>query len=237
MRCRTLPEGESIGLTMTSSTTGTIIRIAVVNDFEIVVAGLAAALEPFHDRVSVVEIDASVPVLSDVDVVLYDTFGGVPGDGVDLDHLVRCGPAKVVVFSWSTDPDLVARTLERGVAGYLSKQLDSRQIVEALERVERGEVVRALGRPEAEAVGASWPGRAEGLTAREAEVVAYIAQGLSNKEIAQRTYLSINSIKTYIRSAYRKMGVESRSQAVIWGLQKGFERHPVRVVDPPGARG
>ncbi len=223
---------------MTSSTTRTIIRIAVANDYEIVVAGLAAALEPFRDRVSVVEIDASVPVVSDVDVILYDAFGGMQGDGVDLERLVRGGPAKVVVFSWNTAPDLVARTLERGVAGYLSKELDSRQIVDALERVERGEVVRALGRAEDEATDAtdtSWPGRAEGLTAREAEVVAYIALGLSNKEIAQRTYLSINSIKTYIRSAYRKMGVESRSQAVIWGLQKGFERHPVRVVDPPEA--
>ena len=221
---------------MTSTATRTTLRVAVVNDYEIVVAGLAAALEPFRDRVDVVEIDAGVPVVSDVDIVLYDTFGQIQGDGVDLEDLVRGAGAKVVVFSWNTDADLVRRTLERGAAGYLSKQLASEEIVESLERVRRGEVVRALGPPEAEVAVTTWPGRAEGLTAREAEVVAYIAQGLSNKDIAQRTYLSINSIKTYIRSAYRKMGVESRSQAVIWGLQKGFERHPVRVVDPPEIR-
>ena len=48
---------------------------------------------------------------------------------------------------------------------------------------------------------------AQGLTAREAEIIALITQGLSNQEIAERSYLSINSVKTYIRTAYRKMGV------------------------------
>ena len=61
------------------------IRVAIVNDYEIVVAGVAAMLEPYRDRVSVVELDAGLPVVSDVDVVLYDTFGQVQGDAMDLE--------------------------------------------------------------------------------------------------------------------------------------------------------
>ena len=57
------------------------------------------------------------------------------------------------------------------------------------------------------------------LTSREAEVLRLIAQGLSNQEIADRVFVSINSVKTYIRSAYRKIGVRSRTQAVAWCLQ------------------
>ncbi len=53
-------------------------------------------------------------------------------------------------------------------------------------------------------------------------MVALIAQGLSNQEIADRAFLTINSVKTYIRSAYRKIGVERRTQAVLWATQNGF---------------
>ena len=69
---------------------------------------------------------------------------------------------------------------------------------------------------------ADWPGREHGLSDRESEVLSLICQGLSNQQVAQNLYLSINSVKTYIRTLYRKIGVESRSQAVIWGLGHGF---------------
>jgi NarL family two-component system response regulator LiaR len=59
------------------------------------------------------------------------------------------------------------------------------------------------------------------LSEREEQVLALIAQGLTNQEIADRLFISINSVKTYIRSAYRKVGVGSRSQAVAWGLRNG----------------
>ena len=64
-----------------------------------------------------------------------------------------------------------------------------------------------------------WPGQSVGLSARESEVVALITQGYTNNDIASRSYLSINSVKSYIRSAYRKIGVERRSQAVRWGME------------------
>ena len=65
------------------------------------------------------------------------------------------------------------------------------------------------------------------LSPRELEVLALIAEGLTNQQIADRACVSINSVKTYIRSAYRKIGVTSRSQAVVWGLRNG-------VVTPDG---
>lgn len=70
---------------------------------------------------------------------------------------------------------------------------------------------------------ADWPGRNAGLSPREAEVIALITQGATNEEIARGCYLSINSVKSYIRSAYRKMGVERRRQAVLWGVRNGMQ--------------
>ncbi|HTW17278.1 MAG TPA: response regulator transcription factor [Nocardioides sp.] len=208
------------------------VRVAVVNDYEIVVAGIASLIAPYADRVAVVELDAGLPVVSDVDVILYDTFAQVQGDGVDLEDLVRDSTARVAIFSWNTDRDLVQRALARGAAAYLSKELGADQIVEALEQVHAGELVVPASVGHIEHVNGRWPGHEFGLTAREAEVIALITQGLSNQEIAERSYLSINSVKTYIRTAYRKMGVSRRAQAVGWGVRHGFEPDRGRRIRP-----
>ena len=68
----------------------------------------------------------------------------------------------------------------------------------------------------------AYPGSEHGLSPRESDVLGLVTQGLSNQEIAETLYLSINSVKTYIRSTYRKMGVATRSQAVLWAIQHGF---------------
>ena len=60
--------------------------------------------------------------------------------------------------------------------------------------------------------------------------IALIAQGLSNQEIADGAFLSINSVKTYIRSAYRKIGVQRRTQAVLWATENGFVPNRSRVI-------
>jgi NarL family two-component system response regulator LiaR len=209
------------------------VRVAVVNDYEIVVVGVAALLAPYTDRVSVVELDSSLPVLQDVDVILYDTFGQVQGDGVDLEELVHGSDAKVAIFSWNVQPDLVKRSIAQGASAYLSKGLVGDALVHAIEQVHAGRIVVPREVEPPEPVAGDWPGREHGLTARESEIIALITQGLSNQEIAKRSYLSINSIKTYIRSAYRKMGVTSRSQAVLWGVRHGFEPDVLRAVAPP----
>jgi DNA-binding NarL/FixJ family response regulator len=79
-----------------------------------------------------------------------------------------------------------------------------------------------------------WPGRSPGLSAREAEVIALITQGLGNPEIAARTYPTVNTVKTYIRTAYRKSGVDSRTRAVLWGVDHGFRPDTISAKAPVG---
>jgi DNA-binding NarL/FixJ family response regulator len=207
------------------------IRLAIVDDYAVVVAGVASFLA--EQRIDVVETDASMPVLTDVDVVLYDTFGQISGEGIDLQDFVRESDAKVVIYSWNLRPDLIDQAIASGACGYLSKVLTGPVIGDALERTLRGETVILAGDHESSVGGAGdWPGRSAGLSPREAEVLALIARGLSNQEIAERAHVGINTIKSYIRVAYRKIGVERRTQAVLWAMSNGFGVDTERTVDP-----
>ena len=200
------------------------ITVALVDDYDVVVMGVAKILEQYRDRVVVAELDTNEPVSEAVDVVLYDSFAQPESDHEEIAVLVRNPNARrVVVFTWNFHPDLVASARAQGVSGYLSKALPARELVAALEAVHAGEVVISeepgRARP---ANGLDWPGRGEGLTDRESEILALITQGLSNADVAALTYLSPNTVKSYIRSAYGKIGVESRTQAVLWGVEHGF---------------
>ncbi len=207
------------------------LRLAIVDDYAVVIAGVASFLAA--ERIEVVETGASKPVISDVDIVLFDTFAQIQGEGIDLEDFVRDSGAKVVVYSWNLRPELIEQAIAAGARGYLSKVLTGPQVVAALERVMRGEIVILPGRSETSVDGVGdWPGRAAGLTPREAEILALITQGLTNQDIATRAFLSINSVKTYIRSAYRKINVTRRSQAVLWGVENGFKPDTLRTLDP-----
>ncbi len=197
--------------------------MAIVNDYEIVVAGTAGVLAPYAKRVTVVELDARMPVLSDVDVVLYDSFGALQGRNMDLPSLLNGHQAKVLVFSWNTSPDLVDAALGVGAHGYVSKGVSGEELVLAIERVQAGEEVTpaTAGFPDGDEFG-RWPGHDHGLSPREAEVLALICQGMSNQEIAGHAFIGINTVKTYVRTLYAKIGAESRSQAVLWGVDHGF---------------
>jgi len=217
------------------------VRVAIVDDYAVVVAGVASFLA--SERIDVVETGAMAPVITDVDIVLYDTFGQVQGVGIDLQDFVRDSGAKVVIYSWNLEPEMIRQAMAGGASGYLSKVLTGPEVVAALERVMRGEVVILTGENETSVGGVGdWPGRSAGLSPREAEILALITQGLSNQEIADRVFISPNTVKTYVRSAYRKIGVERRSQAVVWGMVNGFEPDTLRTVNPallkrPGAAG
>jgi DNA-binding NarL/FixJ family response regulator len=207
------------------------LRLAIVDDYPLVVAGVASFLAA--ERIDVVETGAMTTVITDVDIVLYDTFGQVQGVGIDLEDFVRDSGAKVVIYSWNLEPEMISQALAGGASGYLSKLLTGPEIVAALERVMRGEVVVITGDHETSVGGVGdWPGRAQGLSPREAEVLALITQGLSNQEIADRAFVTINTVKSYIRSAYRKIGVTRRPQAVLWGVTNGFKPDALRTVDP-----
>ncbi|WP_432558404.1 LuxR C-terminal-related transcriptional regulator [Granulicoccus sp. GXG6511] len=204
------------------------ITIALVNDYQVVIQGVARMLEN-HPRLRVLEIDSLADPDRPVDVVLYDAFAAQRREA-DLTRLLRdprCG--RVVVYSWHDGAAEVREVLGLGVHGYLSKALDAQEFADALVRAHAGEqVVEPKPVPDDFAAG-DWPGRSQGLTAREAEIVALITQGVTNQDIARTCFLSINSVKSYIRSAYRKMGVQRRSQAVRWGIDHGLQPRPARV--------
>ncbi|MGO3147846.1 MAG: response regulator transcription factor [Leucobacter sp.] len=202
------------------------LRVRLTNDYEVVVAGLRSMLAPFADRINVVETDVRGQADQPVDLTLYDTFGRAQIDQRDIDEVIADPlSGRVILYSWNTHEDLVSAALAKGSWGYLSKSLTASELVELLERVGGGEVVRpkSAEAPEQQSESAGvWPGRREGLSLREAEVIALITQGYTNPEIAARIYVTVNSLKSYIRSAYRKMGVERRAQAVRWGISHGM---------------
>jgi DNA-binding NarL/FixJ family response regulator len=208
------------------------IRVALVNDYDVVVAGVARMLENYRDRIVVAELDANEPVADHVDVVLYDNYAQPESDKDEVGTLVANPRAKrVVVYTWNFHPDLIECARRQGVHGYLSKMLPARDLVAALELVHAGEwvVSEAPGRTRPPAPGLDWPGRAEGLTERESEILALITQGMSNAEVVDLTFLSPNTVKSYIRSVYRKIDVGSRTQAVLWGVRHGFTPDHRRV--------
>ena len=211
-------------------TSPTPVRIAIVDDYDVVVQGLARMFEPMSDRIHVVEVSTNRPGVERVDIALIDSFA-LTRDVNEV--LAEANAERYVFYSWSLEPELIETWARFGVVGFLDKRLTAEELADALERIHDGETGVASSNypPSADIDLGDWPGRGRGLSAREAEVIALITQGLGNEEIAERMYMSINTVKTYIRTAYRKIGVTRRAQAVVWGMKHGFEPTPLRVIE------
>lgn len=206
------------------------VRVALLNDYEVVVRGLGEMLAPHADRLEVVEFDVRRFVVGQqTDVALYDTFTVSQVDQVEIDQLINDERvSRVAVYSWNMHPALVAQAELKGIGGYLSKSLSGDELADALLRVAAGESVVsprhdiAVDPADIPVAGGDWPGRRQGLSARQSEVMSLLTQGLTNDEIAGRAYLSVNTVKTYLREAYAIAGVRRRSQAILWGLDHGM---------------
>ena len=137
------------------------LTVALVDDYDVVLAGLAHMFDHYRHRVVVAEIDANFDLKDTVDIVLYDSFAQPESDHDEIAALVRSPRAShVVVYTWNFHPSLVAQALEQGVRGYLSKSLTARELVAALEAVRAGEVVVSdPPRRAGNAPGIEWPGR------------------------------------------------------------------------------
>ena len=148
--------------------------------------GLAHLFDSYRDRVVVAEIDANASLHDDVDVVLYDSFAQPESDATEVAALVRNPRVRrVVVYTWNFQPELVETARALGVHGYLSKTLPARDLVAAIEAVHAGEQVFSTPpRRASSALGLDWPGRTEGITDRESEILALITQGRNNADIA-----------------------------------------------------
>jgi DNA-binding NarL/FixJ family response regulator len=200
------------------------ITVALVDDYDVVVMGVANMFDKYRDRLVVAELDSTTAVEDTVDIVLYDSFAQPESDHEEIATLVANPRAnRVVVYTWNFHPDLIASAQRHGAHGYLSKTLAAGELVAALEAVHAGEtVISDPPRRARSAIGLDWPGRGEGLSDRESEILALITQGKSNADVARLSYLSPNTVKSYIRTIYRKIDVGSRTQAVLWGVAHGF---------------
>lgn len=187
------------------------IAVALVNDYEIVVHGLAAMLAPFSDRVAIVELDVGSEPVRNADVALFDTFAGrrysidrarqMVHDGV-VDH--------VLLYTWDAAAEFLNLADEAGVSGVVLKSQTGSDLVDVIERVARGE---RIGFENIQRGRQSWDH--ESLSMREQEVLALIAFGMSNAEIGRELFLSVDTVKTYVRRLYTKLGVRNRAQAAL----------------------
>jgi DNA-binding NarL/FixJ family response regulator len=191
-------------------------RVAVVNDYAVVVDSTAAALEPYADRIELVgPLFVDQPAPTEVDVALYDTFGRQGLDLTELNRLIKQpGVERAAVYSFTFDDRALDQALSAGAAGYLSKATPASELVGQLEALARGEEVV----PGTHRIGGSareehdWPGRDLGLSAREAEVVALAALGRRNAEIADALFVSVDTVKTHVVRSFRKLGVRNRTE-------------------------
>ena len=127
------------------------------------------------------------------------------------------------------DDEYVFALLEAGAAGYLLKDSSGEELIEAIRQVMTGEPVlhpkimkKVLNRLRSPVEEQATQAAGEVLSDRETEVLRLAAQGMSNMEIADSLTLSVRTVQTHLRSIFNKLGVGSRSEAIVFGLKKGW---------------
>jgi DNA-binding NarL/FixJ family response regulator len=207
--------------------------VLVVDDEELIRAGLRAIINAEPDLTVVGEAGDGAEVLPLVrkhrpDVVLMDvrmpSVDGIQASRHILDTLTE--PPKILVVTTFENDDYVYDALRAGANGFLLKRTRPEDIVRAIRMVVSGEsllfptAIRALA-------AAHGRGRANGLsqaglTDREAEVLRLMTTGLSNVEIGERLFVSVQTVKTHVGNVLAKLGARDRTQAVILAYETGF---------------
>ncbi|MFE2958310.1 response regulator [Nocardia tengchongensis] len=173
------------------------------------------------------------------DVVVMDIR--MPGvDGLTATQEICADPAlhdtRVMILTTFELDEYVAQALRAGASGFLGKDVGPEELLRSIRAVAAGDallsptatrtlIARYLSRPESRISAAD---SLEVLTAREREVVAMVAEGLSNEEIAEKMYVSPLTIRTHVQRAMSKLGVQNRAQLVVLAFQSGLVR-----VEPP----
>ena len=203
------------------------VRVVVVEDHPVTRVGIVALLGQ-DDRITVVgeaadgEGGLEVAAREDPDVVVTDLRLGDGLDGVGLTRALRSGrgaPEVLVLTTYDTDRDIV-RAVEAGASGYLLKDAAPADIVEAVVRAAGGETVLAPALAQRVVARMSRP-RPE-LSAREVEIVAAVARGLGNREIARTLVISEATVKTHLVHVFTKLDVESRPAAIVQAREAGL---------------
>ena len=199
--------------------------VLVVDDHAMVRSGLTVLIDATGDLHVVGEAAdgrQAVALAADLapDVVLMDL--SMPGmDGVEATReLLRHRPDSVVVVLTSfSDQPRVAEALKAGAVGYLLKDCDPRDLIAAIRSAAEGHapldprVARAL-LPSATSVSP-----ADGLSAREKDVLRLVAQGLANKQVGTRLGISERTVKAHLGRVFREIGVQDRTSATLWAQE------------------
>jgi DNA-binding NarL/FixJ family response regulator len=207
------------------------VRLVIVDDQEVVRNGLHALLA--GTEIQVVGESASGDDLPRLvgelkpDVILLDLRLGET-DGLNVLSRLRNDHPQlpVLIFSAYDNPTHVARAAAFQAVGYLLKRISRQELIDAIRKAASGDT--AWTREELRRVtGALATPRLNGdidvpLTHRESEVLKYLANGLTNKEIANSLHISYETVKEHVQHILRKVGVADRTQAAVWAVRKGL---------------
>ena len=188
-------------------------------DIEVIgeaVNGREAVTHATKLRPDVILMDVRMPVLDGLEATRQIT--GMPD------------PPKVLVLTTFDLDDYVYEALRSGASGFLLKDASARELADAVRLVAAGDallapgVTRRLIAEFARMGGPRTPGRRQldGLTERESEVLALVARGLSNAEIAHRLVVAEQTIKTHVSRILMKLGLRDRTQAVVLAYETGL---------------
>lgn len=208
---------------MMTEVTTRVIRVMVVDDHLVVRQGFATFLKAFPDLVLVGDAQNGLEAtqVCDVllpDVILMDMMMPVM-NGLEATRIIRDRHPQtqiIALTSFTNDAQLVQDALEAGAIGYLFKDVSVKALADAVRAAHEGQPVLA---PEAtrlliQARTRPTPQTAYRLSEREREVLALMAEGMSNKEIAERLVISLSTIKFHVSSILSKLNAASRTEAV-----------------------
>jgi two-component system, NarL family, response regulator LiaR len=196
------------------------IRVVIADDHPLVRSGLQSILSLFDDIELVAQAENGAEAvrlceLTHPDVVLMDlVMPGMDGSAATAEVLRRCPGSKVLALTSFSDEELIKATLRAGAIGYLMKNVSGDQLAAAIRSAHAGKPTLA---PEAAAalMHAVTTDESAGrdLTRRERQVLALMAEGLTNNDIADRLVISLSTAKTHVSSNISKLGVSSRTEA------------------------
>ncbi|MFE5870834.1 response regulator [Streptomyces roseifaciens] len=206
------------------------VRVLIVDDHPVVRRGLRAMVDELPDVEAVGEAGDGAEALrlldagTRPDVVLMDLQMGAGMHGVEATRRITAlpdPPAVLILTTYSTDADILA-AVEAGATGYLLKDAPPEDVAAAVQASARGETV--LAPPvAARLLGRVRSGRPT-LSPRETEILGLLAEGLANKQISRRLFISEATVKTHLVHIYGKLGVDSRTAAIAAGLAGGLIR-------------
>jgi two-component system, NarL family, response regulator DevR len=215
--------------------TGEPTRVFLLDDHEVVRRGLRELLEAEGDLVVVGEAGTADEALSRIpptrpDVAVLDVR--LPdGNGVEVCREVRSRHPEVqcLMLTSFADDEALFQAIMAGASGYLLKQIKGPDIVDAIRRVASGQSLLdpAVTRRVLERLrtGPEEDERLASLTEQERRILELIAEGLTNRQIADRVHLAEKTVKNYVSNLLAKLGMERRTQAAVYAA-KLLERHP-----------